>query len=294
MLDLAVWDSIYPLYVAGVKIAPGTDGVSTNIYSNDPICTCPAYPVNRVGFTIGFWEPARLIETVKDPGCFLSVGISSSFGSGPPTLAGTTDSAATGHPFTFAQAHYYIFPVWSMLEIITDSVCFESSGFDLAYITEVDAMWQDDSLAAILTPENVLFANPIATLACIADSIGSAAGMSFSPFWCMGSWGSAYPLTGSIGTSNVLNANAGLAARMLYKLSRELLVCDTNVYECSCIPTPIWIKGNYKMHISYPIKDYIARSIGTTGLLWNIGKNPPIGGENFIWTLYRIRNCCAF
>ncbi|MBI3755301.1 MAG: TraU family protein, partial [Deltaproteobacteria bacterium] len=175
------------------------------------------------------------------------------------------------------------------------SSCSEGSGFDLDYMTESDALWQDDSLTAVITPEVVLFANPVAILACIADSISSAAGMSLDTlFWCMGSWGSAYPLTGSMGTSKIVEANAGIAARMLYKLAREFYVCDTNVNICSCIPTPIWIKGNYKMHISYPVKDSKARSIGTTGLLWSMDKNPPVGGDNFVWMLYRFRDCCAF
>jgi conjugal transfer pilus assembly protein TraU len=33
---------------------------------------------------------------------------------------------------------------------------------DLAYLTEVDPLWADDELAAILNPEAVLFANVVA------------------------------------------------------------------------------------------------------------------------------------
>lgn len=297
LLNLVNWRSIFPITVAGVDWVQSSDTVTTVDLYKSPICVCPAPPplFIRIGIPIGYWEPARYIETVKDPGCLPSLGMNLNITSGGE-LAGTNASvASTGSHYTAAQAHYFIYPVWAMFGLLTDSICAEASGFDVAYMTEFDPLWQDDSLSAIINPEAVLFGNPVTQAACIADSVASTAGLSLSPlFWCMGSWGSAYPLTGHIGSSNYTEANAGIAARMLYKLARELLVCDTNVNICSCVPTPIWIKQNYKMHAAVPVKDFSAHPIGRSGLLWSSLKNPPVGGDNFVWTLYRRRNCCAF
>ena len=49
------------------------------------------------------------------------------------------------------------------MEVVTDFPCLERGSFDLAYLTEVDPLWNDDELTLILlNPDAVLFANPIA------------------------------------------------------------------------------------------------------------------------------------
>jgi conjugal transfer pilus assembly protein TraU len=66
-------------------------------------------------------------------------------------------------------------------------------------MTEVMPTWQSGALAAIIQPESILFGNPAAGLACMADSAAAAAGTVLDPlFWCMGSWGNTYPLAGDI------------------------------------------------------------------------------------------------
>src|SRR3972149_9538559 len=196
LLDLVNWSSIFPISIAGIEIAGSTDEVTTVDTISSPTCVCPAPPpiFIRIGLTVGFWEPARYIETVKDPGCLPSLGIDLGITS-CGGLRGTNSSvASTGSHYTSAQAHYFIYPIWSMMGMLTDWVCAESSGFDVAYMTEFDPLWQGDSLSAILNPEAVLFGNPVTQAACIADSIASPAGASLSaPVWFMGSWGSAYP-----------------------------------------------------------------------------------------------------
>ena len=55
------------------------------------------------------------------------------------------------------------------MELLTDMACLEQSSFDIAYVTEIDPLWQDDVLTALINPEVALFANPIAQVACAAD-----------------------------------------------------------------------------------------------------------------------------
>ncbi len=160
----------------------------------------------------------------------------------------------------------------------------------------MDPLWQDDIMAFIIEPESLLFANPIAQLACIADSISTNAGFSLTPlFWCIGSGGSAYPMTGNVNNQDFLQAHEAASARMQYKMARELLVCDPGVWICDCVPTPIWIKHNYRTHIAKPVRDLWCHPFGRSDLIWGAAKNPPtMAGDNLAWMLFRRRTCCAF
>jgi len=296
LIDFVNWNSIFPISIAGISLGKGTDNVMTVDSYSSPICVCPMGipPFFRIGLSLQMWEPARMVETVGDPGCFPSMGFGVSVASGM-NLAGTQTSQVNGGTsnFSFAQAHYFIYPIFSMLGLFIDWSCMESAGMDIAYMTEFDPLWQDDSMSAVLNPEAVLFGNLAVQLACVADSASAAAGLSLSPlFWCMGSWGSAYPLTGHIEEDEYLTANAGIAARMLYKMAREMLVCDTNINMCSCVPTPIWVKHNYKFQEALPVTDHEAHPIGRTDLMWGSLMQYPEDSD-YVWMIFRRRNCCA-
>ncbi|MBN2570064.1 MAG: TraU family protein [Deltaproteobacteria bacterium] len=291
------WQCVFPLRIAGMTLMPGSSVNEIGDPARTPICVCPIPipPFFRLGIPVGFWEPARMIETVKDPWCFPSLGfqLSSSTGGwlGGVSVTPTTQGKSSQ---SFFQAHYWIFPVWSAMEILVDFMCIEHSGIDVAYITEVDPLWQDDLLNFILNPESLLFANPIAALACAVDGVSTTGGYSASPlFWCMGST-SAYPLTGHVHDDHEVKAASSVAGRMVYKLSRQLAICDTGINVCSCVPTPVWVKHNYRLQIAKPVRDWWCHPFGQTDLLWGYGKNPPFIGDNFTWMLFRKRTCCAF
>ena len=291
------WQCIFPVSIAGIEIIPGPVENNVPDLSGMPVCACPAPPplFIRIGIPVSFWEPARYVETVKDPYCFPSLGFGLPAAGGFLGGGSQEQGNASVDTSTFAQAHYFIYPVWSIMELLTDFACIEHSGFDVAYLTEVDPLWQNDILAFILEPESILFGNPIAQTACIADSVSTNAGFSMSPlFWCIGSGGSAYPLTGHVNDDNELMANSTIAARMVYKLAREGLVCDTALNLCACVPTPIWVKHNWRMHVAKPVRDFMCHPFGRTGLIWGALKNPPLVGDNFVWQLFRRRSCCAF
>ena len=287
------WHCIFPIKVAGVVVYAGTQEDAPDP-ATSPVCICPAPPPKyyRVGIPVSFWEPARYIETVKDPYCFPSLG--KSYDKEQSAFYAGDNSSSDEAYSTFAQAHYFIFPAWAMMELFVDWVCVESSGFDLAYMTEIDPLWNDDMLSEFINPEAVLFGNMATQLACMADAVAANAGFPLTPlFWCMGSWGSAYPMTGTMDYDEYVQANAAIAARFIYKMARQLLICDPGVYLCSCVPTPIWVKHNYKMHITKPVKDINCHPIGRTSLIWGAKKNPPYEGDNFLWMIFRKRACCA-
>lgn len=289
----ADYTAMFPLRIAGITVVPGRiKDVGGSVSS--PICVCPD-PFPRIGIPVSFFEPSRLIEVVKDSYCFPSMGFGLSTSAGK--LSGTSGDDGVGNQSTFYQAHYYVFPIYALLEILTDFICLQSTGFDIAYITEVDPLWNNDTLSAIINPEALLFGNPVSNLACMADAVSSAV---FEPidalFWCKGSWGNAYPLTGQTGADGYVEASASVAASLIYKLHRQLVLWGSwgQAGLCGYYPAPIWRKSAYRLQLVTPISNPFATTIGTTGTIWSFGKNPPFVGDNFSYLLFKKRECCAF
>lgn len=173
-----------------------------------------------------------------------------------------------------------------------DLLCVSGGGFDIAYLSKLDPLWNDDLLSAIISPESLLFANPIAQLACMTDAIQSNIALPNDVlFWCMGSWESTYPLSGHFTEENTIQAHAAAGARMLYKLSRQGMLWNEAINYCAPLPIPIWIKSHLKMQLATPIRDISARYIGVSGLRWGIFKHPP-GLDNWVWVIFKKRNRC--
>ena len=293
------WQCIFPVQLGGRLTMGNFQGAEPPEDTSPPVCACLNGGSLTIGVTVSFYEPARMIETVSDAYCFPSLGLSMS-NPHPGLLNGSAEGLeVTGSSQTFQQAHYYILPVFSMMDLFFDFPCLEQEGFDLAYMTEIDPLWSNDSLAFLINPEALLFANPASQLSCIPDSTAAALGYPIDGlFWCMGSWGSAYPLTGTIADRNPTTANAGLAARMLFKLGREMLLWDTGSNACGPVMSPIWRKSHYRLQIARPVRGGDCVPIGRSDLVWGAGKNPPDGAganseNNFLWVLTRKNKCCV-
>ena len=297
------WNEIFPIKIAGIKLFGGGN-YDTPDPANFPICICPAPPplFFRIGISMSFWEPARMIETVATPYYFPFLGMGITVGGTKGYLSGKNAEMdnASQEMSSFGQAHYWIFPVWALMELLMDFVCLEHSGLDVAYLTEVDPLWNDSQLSFIIQPEALLFANPFAQMACAADSAAVNVWGPLDPlFWCVGSSGSSYPMTGHVGNENLIQANATMAARMIYKLSRQMLICDTGINLCQCQPTPIWKKSNYKMHSMRPAVRKTAYPVGKSQFFYGSALNPPYRGskgpgDEFLWMLFRKRACRRF
>lgn len=286
------WNCVFPVTMAGIALY-GSDIDSPHDNISSPVCLCGTV----AGITASFWEPARIIETVKDPYCFNL--ISADLSSGDAFLGGGVGDVPKTGKTTFAQAHYYLLNVWSFLDLFLDLPCLENTGFDVGYLSEVDPLWNDDLLAFILNPEALLFGNAVLQFSCMADSAAANAGLPLDPlFWCMGSWGSAYPLTGHVSNDFYVQDNAAIASRLIYKLVREYTLFDTATNVCGATMWPIWTKSHYRLHIMRPVRDYTCHPIGRSGLIWSAMKNPPYsaGGnasDNFDWVMFRKKLCCV-
>ncbi len=292
------WQCIFPIQFGGKLTLGNSQGQVPVENTSPPVCACFNGGSLTIGVTASFYEPARMIETVHDAYCFPSLGASMS-NPQPGLLNGSIDDQdVSGGSQVFQQAHYYILPVFAIMDLFVDFPCLEQENFDLAYMTEVDPLWSNDALAFLINPEALLFANPASQLSCIPDSTAANLGYPLDAlFWCMGSWGSAYPLSGTIAQRNPTTANAGLAARMLFKLSREMLLWDTASNACGPVMAPIWRKSHYRLQIARPVRGNDCIPIGRSDLLWGSGKNPPGGAgpnapDNFLWVLTRKNKCC--
>lgn len=298
------WDCMFPVRIGGVAQFGGGGGGTAPGAGLEPVCICPTGQGFTVGLTVGFWEHARLIEPVKEPYCFpvMGTGLSNpspGYGSGNVQGTGRDDVNAE---LGFKQVHYYVFPVWALMNLFMDFPCTENDvPFDLAYMSELDILHSDDLLSFILNPEALAFGNPISQLACPVDTVASTVSEPIDAlFWCAGAWGSMYPFTGNAATSNPLDVSALVATRLLFKQSREGILLDTAINKCSFrgVYTPIMFKSHYRFQIARPIKGDMCIPIGRPSMIWGSGKNPPWGSnkgsaDNFLYIETRARVCCA-
>lgn len=294
------WTCMFPINIGSIQLSIA--GQSDNGDPSPPlICTCPAPPPAfiRIGVGISFWEPARVAEVVRTPMC--SPTLNGSVLGDLNVPAGTNHERDGEKGDAFYQVHWFQYPVLSWLGMaISQGVCFVSETFDMTYISELDPLWDDDELAFILNPEAVLFANPIAQAACAADSIKASItdfGID-SLFWCSGSQGSVYPLTGAYANHiGGVDTSLALVHRHVFKMHRELLAKDTSTIGAMCMnqPQPILRKNQYKQQMLFPIpQTQHGYGFGAPSIIWGAGKEFPYEGEDFSYLVWRKRTCCAY
>lgn len=288
------WSCIFPMKLGGANLIPfGQEDFDSGV--EDAFCACGSPP--RVGMSISFFEPARLIEAVRRPYCFVSLGgVKIDPGIDAPAHAQERGGKS------FYQMHYYTSPLIYWLEVILDNPCLEQGVFDLAYMTELDPLWADSELTFILNPDAVLFANPLAQAACSADCVAATAGFpSNQLFWCAGCQGSMYPLDGWVGSHiGGVQASTLLMQRMINKMHREGAIWGAHGKDgqCGFYPIPLMDKRAYKSQMTYPIPNTqkengrCCQPLGRSTVISGSGKEYPYKGEDFAYMLFRKRDCC--
>ncbi len=296
------WSCIFPISLGSAEV--GNLGGYKDIENPpNPVCTCPipAPPFVRIGATIGMWEPLRLAEVVREPFCMPSIG-GMNIGSGIEIIgkAGPTRSKGTNTDSSFYHAHWFNYPVMTAMSLANDSLCLTTGGFDVSYMTEFDPLWVDPELSFLISPESVLFTNPVIVAACAADCIAATAALPIDfMFWCQGCNGTTYPISGQV-AAHVNGQQAGvlLVERMTYKLHRQGQLWGSigATSLCALYPMPMMRKSQYRYQPAYPIPTVGAKCCypyGHTSLTWEFGREYPIGGEDFVYMVWRKRNCCA-
>jgi conjugal transfer pilus assembly protein TraU len=272
------------------------DGAS----NNNPLCGC----VDNLGVPFGgtklsYFAPLRLIETVHEPWC-------------SPTLGGVTlQNDLTGMGMSdgddsFWHSHYFAFPLMEMMEILYID-CHQDGylDFDLMYLTEVDPAWNNDILALLLSPEAIMFANPLAQIWCATDcSLVTANKAPERTFGCAGCDGNLYPFTGRIiGQEDPVAQSSLIAQRMISSLHRKGLARKTMGSDSICQSTysPFVPRSQYKFSMVYPraeadkeAGDGCCHPMGQSTNVWCL----PVGGrmrpgqEDAVYLLWQFKECC--
>ncbi|MFS1985974.1 conjugal transfer pilus assembly protein TraU [Vibrio breoganii] len=293
------WSCLFPMTLGSVPLIPSIYPDTNN--PTMPLSFCPKPPpiFMQIGLNIGYWEPYALTDVTRVPLCMVNMGMQLA-GANQQKLGGRTTARDSGSSDGgFYHAHWYKYPLIYWLQLMQSAACMATDNFDVAYLTEVDPLWDDDELAFILNPEAILFGNPIAQLACVPESIATTTNVVLPfdfLFWCLGSQGSAYPLTGNTNYRDTpIQAGTLIMERLNYKLHRQGMVWETRGEDgavCYQYPTPILPKSRYRYQMSAPITDAAwCHPYTTTTTIWEMGHDNPTTGDNFGYVQWRKRNC---
>jgi len=289
------WRCMFPMSLGNIKVASGS--LPDTINPASPIQLCPMGVFYRVGLAIGYWEPFAITDVTREPGNMVNMGgISINLGRVGTGTGGQSDRGT--EPLAFYHVHWYKYPLITWLNIILSAGCMQGGDMDIAYMSEVDPMWNDSSLSMMINPEAGLFNNLIAQSACAADAISSStAHVPLAPlFWCAGAQGSMYPFTGFVSNEfSPLEASVLLSERMAAKLHREGLVWDSigvNTAVCYEYPSPIIPKDRYRYQMVNMIPDVAqCHPFGETTQIWGTVHTLPTSKKNFGYLIWRKRNC---
>ena len=292
------FNCMFPIRMMGMTMVGGNSEGTPGKISN-PLCSCKEGDYNRVGITMGFREPARLMDVVIPQFCLNGLGID--LGNSSVWGDGSSRSEVIGGSI-FANVHYYTYLPFFILQIMLDFGCLEKLPLDVAYLSEFDPIHDNEALGLMMFPETLLFAVTPLILACVADAISSS--VYSSPidalFWCSGGWGTTYPLSGyaHVRENNIVEAAALIGTKFLARAHRTLIAWGSSgeAAMCGMYPMPVIRKTQYKYQLTSPVRSRECLPIGKSGLLWSTNKNPPVPGldGNFTYMIWRWKDCCAF
>lgn len=287
------WRCLFPLSIGHANVVshhlPDTDNAPS------PIGVCPTSIGARFGLNIGYWEPVAMVDVTDAPYCLVNLG-GTQLHLGSKVRRGGKQVIQEGEMHAFYHVHWYKYPLIAWLNLITSSGCQQGGDFDIAYMTELDPTWNDSEMAFVLNPEAVLFGNPVSAGSCAADSLSSTLRNQSldSLFWCAGSQGSMYPLTGHVNAPlSPVQAALLLTERMNYKMHREALITDSNAKDsCKEHRLPVLPKSRYRYEMVNQVADgKHCYPSGHSTLDWEIDKIKPHTPGQYGFLVWRKRNC---
>ena len=294
------WECLFPITIGNnlsFQTGPFTD-VETDA---EALCACSGEANITLGMNLGFWEPIRTMEIVREPFCFPSLGgVSLGDRTFAPAHGRTPNPKTRGHRTSFYQVHWYHTPWLYLLEILLDTTCLEQSAWDVAYMTELDPLWDDSTSSFLLNPDVTLFANPIAIGACSLDCVAATTRLPMNDlYWCAGCAGSLFPLTGWV-NAHITDEQAFslLTQRFTLKLHREGLLWRQWGKDGQCGPQfeMVMSKNVYRTQMLYPTsktEGQCCRPFGASTAPDALGGLTPIvKGEDAAFLIWRRRDCC--
>ena len=292
------WECLFPITIGTNRLAAGSvPDMKTDAAA---LCYCRGAANVTAGLNIGFFEPIRTIEIVRHPFCFPSLGgVTLAKNHFAPSHGRTADAIEHRRRTSFYQVHWYHTPWLYLLELLLDTRCLEQSPWDLAYLTELDPLWDDSASTFLLNPDVALFSNPAAIAACAADCVAATASTAIDRlYWCGGCAGSLFPLTGWVNAHVTdLQAMSLIAQRFTLKMHREGVLWANwgKAGQCRAYLQPMMSKSAYRTQMLYPARSVAkgaCRPFGRTTATMGPGKTAPIYGEDGAYLIWRKRDCC--
>ncbi len=273
LIDRVCWSCMFPMRLLGIDIFNMNGGRAPPDRASQALCLCGGdlskgqLPV--LGFTMGFWQPLRLIEVVRRPYCFPALGgmvaaqtLSTAGGGAQVGILSSSEPGISTEEMDFWNFHYYAFPLIAILELLDSHTCNIDgmASFDLLQLGEAYPNWYSDELSFLIQPESLLFTNPFAVGAGTIECAWIAARDEpiDSWFWTAGCWGSVYPFSGNMNVSSQIVNNWSLAStKFLYMLARLTMVNRTTGNDALCKPQPMPIlkKSQYRLQMMFPVPE---------------------------------------
>lgn len=292
------WNGIYPITIGSSDMVSGDLPDTDN--PGNPICICEWDPWPEVGLAMGYWEPMALVDVTRTPYCLVNLGGKQL--KDDTQSEGDVDTISPDQNSSFYYVHYFNYPVMQWIgSWLLGGTC-QTDGAFLApsYFSEIDPTWKDEKLAEVAFPETLWFANPEYALgaqaACAADSLAANTGLPNDiSFWCAGSQGFMYPMTGEVAEhEGMVQATTLISERVISKLHQIGLIQDTDAGDlCNERWDYNLKKSRYRYQMIYPNKAD-AKPFGRTTAIWGAGKDNPVEGDDAGYLIYRKRNCCNY
>lgn len=287
------WVCMFPMQIGPVTPGPFfPDDVART-------CICPSATLMGIptpGIVYGMWRPTQLMETVRQPGCFPSLGTGTKLSAVLGLLQGETEEDFD--EVSYHSTHIYTFPTGAIVDMLTSSVCSTTASYDIdiAFLSEIDPTHSNPMLSMVVNPEAALFTNSVARAVCIADAAASTV---YKPllhvFWCMGAWGQTYALGGynatrtPIGDSSLQGAKA---LAIMHKRGMADLEYGPSAV-CRNHPFPVYPKQQYRYQVMHPIpQPEFAEWTGRATLPLREWRNIPVVGEDYVQLIFSYQNCC--
>lgn len=269
------------------------------------LCSCKIGDsgLTKAGFEASFYEPIGLIDVAATPWDFPSIGIKlqKSMGrkQGDAVASNSTETS-------FKYTHFIIYPIFAVLNFVTDYVCFERlSALSFGFMAEINPAWNNDTIATFLAPEKLLFAlaSPICILDCAASSLGKPIN---SLYFCAGCWEPLSTDTGWTDGKQPVTEAGTLATRLLDVMHKTYALTKTSNASFASMTSkatlkgsmcqesyfPLVLKSQYKLQLAYPVT-WDAITIGKIRTPWaqyKLGADRLLDMSFWVW---RKRDMCA-
>ncbi len=189
------WSCVFPIVVGtNVPLGKVPEDSYTPETDASALCVCGENVNVEGGVNLSFWEPLRTAEVVRHAWCSPTLGGVTLAKNSGITRSPDHGRGQNGRSTRFANVHWFVSPWLFVLEAASDISCLEQAPWDLAYLSELDPLWDDTIAGFLLAPDAALFANPAAQAACVADCLAANVKKPVETlYWCSGCRGGVFP-----------------------------------------------------------------------------------------------------